>query len=97
MACLASLRTFIRGQSYVGSKMFAFLVQFAPDYEGPLFCCFLTASPDGCVGPLSGWPLLSHILPSGTAPVPPTQLGAFSGAEASRHRENAAAASSGPG
>jgi len=49
-------------------------------------------------GPPSGWPPVSHILPSGTAPVPATELGAFFGAEASRHPEkNAAAANAGPG
>ena len=93
-----SLCTFILGKCYVGFKMFAFLVLFAPDCTVPLLCCFLTASPAVCAGPPSGWPILSHILPSGTAPVPATELGAFFGAEASRHPEkNAAAANAGPG
>ena len=93
-----SLCIFILGKCYVGFKMFAFLVLFAPDCTVPLLCCFLTASPAVCAGPPSGWPILSHILPSGTAPVPATELGAFFGAEASRHPEkNAAAANAGPG
>lgn len=82
----------------MGFKMFAFLVLFAPDCTVPLLRCFLTASPAGCAEPPSGWPIVCHILPLGTAPVPATELGAFFGAEASRHPEkNAAAANAGPG
>ena len=93
-----SLCIFIQSKYNVGFKMFAFLVLFAPDCTVPLLCCFLTASPAVCAGPPSGWPPVSHILPSGTAPVPATELGAFFGAEASRHPEkNAAAANAGPG
>ena len=93
-----SLCILILGKSYVGSKTFAFLVAFGPDYEVPLSCCFLTASPAGCAGLLSGRPPVSHILPS-AQPCPATELGAFSGAQASRHHEKnaAAAAASGPG
>ena len=93
-----SLCIFILGKCYVVFKMFVFLVQFAPDCTVPLLCCFLTASPAVCAGPSSGWPIVCHILPSGTAPVPATELGAFFGAVASRHPEkNAAAANAGPG
>lgn len=93
-----SLCIFIQSKNNVGFKMFAFLVLFAPDCTVPLLCCFLTASPAVCAGPPSGWPIVSHILPSGTAPVPATELGAFFGAEVSRHPEkNAAAANAGPG